>query len=106
MEFESNLIKKYNIKFDITLWTPENIVWLNNLVIPEKFCHKGIGSKLLTAFTTWLDENKYSSKLLVSDCYGTPINDLIQFYGKFGYTDIETRRKNIYLIRKYNDGNN
>lgn len=99
MQWNSEIVESNHIKFDITIWEEENLVWLNNLIIPKKLRGQHLGSKCLQAFTQWLDQNGYDSILLISNCYGTPESVLEQFYGKYGYTLKETKRKNIFLKR-------
>ena len=101
MQWEHCLVKENKVKFDISIWEPEHLVWLNNFIIPEKMRKKGIGSHIMIEFVKWLDENKYESKLLIADCYGTSEEVLQKFYGKYGYTEIEKKGNNTYLIRNY-----
>lgn len=103
MKWENQKIKENHIKFDISIWKPENIVWLNNFIIPKKSRGKGLGKEVLKEFTQWLDANHYNSKLLIADCYGTPESVLENLYGSFGYTEKEIIKNNTYLIRKYID---
>lgn len=100
MQWDNDLVKENKIKFDITIWKPENIVWLNNFIIPKDKRKNGLGKQVMKEFVKWLDNNHYDSKLLIADCYGTPEEILQHFYGSFGYTDIEKKRNNTYLIRK------
>ena len=55
----------------------------------------------MAEFVQWIDENEYDAKLLIADCYGTPEEVLQKFYGNYGYTEIEKKGNNTYLIRKY-----
>lgn len=80
MNFDNELVKLYKIKFDISIWKKEKLVWLNNFIIPKKLQHMHIGTKIMEQFCQWLDINQYDSKLLVSTCYGTPEDILIAFY--------------------------
>lgn len=102
--FYSSLLKDYNIKWNLSYWRPEKVVWLNHLIIPKQHRGKLIGSRLMQEFTKWLDANQYDSRLLVSNCYGTPENILIEFYKKFGYNIEKNKTKNIYMLRKYENG--
>lgn len=90
MKFENNIVKKYNITFDITIWADDNIVWLNHLVIPSRLRGKGIGSKVMKEFCNWLDDNHYDCKILILKM------DLFNFYNKFSFVK-ETKD---FLFRK------
>ena len=103
MQWESEIINKNNVKFDISIWYPENLVWLNNFIIPKNKRKNHLGTIIMKEFIEWLDINHYDSKLLIADCYGTPEDILKKFYGEFGYTKIEKIKNNTYLIRKYID---
>jgi len=100
MQWDNNLVKENKVKFDLSIWQPENIVWLNNFIIPKNKRGLGLGKKIMNEFVKWLDDNHYDSKLLIADCYGTPETVLQHFYGTFGYTEIEKKGNNTYLIRK------
>lgn len=106
VEFDSNLIKVKNVRFNLTIWSKDKIVWLNHFIIPKKSRKQGIGSKIMIEYCKWLDNNDYNSKLLVSNCYGTPEDILIKFYQKFGFTIDKDNKKNIYMTRKYQSFNN
>ena len=99
MQWNNDIVKSNKIKFDISIWREENLVWLNNLIIPKKLRGQHLGSKCLEAFTKWLDENGYDSILLISNCYGTPEEVLEKFYGKYGYVLKQNKKKNTYLKR-------
>ena len=103
MKWENQKVNENHIKFDISIWKPENLVWLNNFMIPEKSSKNGLGKQVMKEFVEWLDNNHYDSKLLIANCYGTPEEVLQKFYGSFGYTNIEKKGNNAYLIRKYID---
>ena len=103
MQWNNKLVKENNVKFDITIWQPENVVWLNNFIVTKNKRKQHLGSKIMDYFIKWLDENNYNGKLLVSDCYGTSEEVLINFYKKFGFNNIEKNKNSIYLIRKYID---
>lgn len=100
MDLKKDLIKQYHIKFSTTIWNDENIVWLNRLIVPKKHRMKGLGTTIMKSFVKWLDKNRYDSKLLVANCYGTPTDVLIRFYKSFGYT-IDESSNNIYMTRLY-----
>ena len=57
MNFDNELIKLYKIKFDISIWKKEKLVWLNNFIIPKKLQHMHIGTKIMEQFCQWLDIN-------------------------------------------------
>lgn len=100
--FYSALLKDYNIKWNLSYWRPEKVVWLNHLIIPKQHRGKFIGSRLMQEFTKWLDDNGYDSLLLVSNCYGTDESVLIAFYQRFGYSIVKLdNSNNVYMERKY-----
>lgn len=101
MKFYHLFIKQFHIKFDLTIWENEKLVWLNNFIIPEKYRRNRIGTVIMEEFCKWLDENKMNSKLLISNCYGTPEDILIKFYSRFNYNIEEKKTKNIYMIRNF-----
>lgn len=103
MIWENNIIKSNKIEFDISIWEPEHLVWLNNFIIPKNKRKNGLGKQIMKEFSKWLDENHYESELLISNCYGTPEPVLQKFYGNYGYTEIKKKGNNTYLIRKYID---
>ena len=103
MQWENEFIKENKVKFDISVWEQENIVWLNNFIIPTNKRKNHLGSTIMKEFVQWLDDNHYNSKLLIADCYGTPEPVLQKFYGNYGYTEIKKKGNNTYLIRKYID---
>lgn len=105
MNFDNEIVKLYKIKFDISIWKKEKLVWLNNFIIPKNLQHMHIGTKIMEQFCQWLDINQYDSKLLVSNCYGTPEDILIAFYQKFGYIIEKSKTKNLYMIRRYVNAN-
>ena len=100
--FYSLLLKDYGIKWSLSYWRPEKIVWLNHLIIPKRHRGKFIGSRLMQEFTKWLDNYHYNSRLLVSNCYGTDENILIKFYNMFDYNIVKLdNSNNIYMERKW-----
>ena len=101
MIWDNQKVKENKVKFDISIWEPEHLVWLNNFIIPKKKRGNHLGSQIMAEFVQWIDENEYDSKLLIADCYGTPEEVLQKFYGNYGYTEIEKKGNNTYLTRKY-----
>ena len=99
MQWENEIVKENKVKFDISIWEQENIVWLNNFIIPTNKRKNHLGSTIMKEFVQWLDENHYNSKLLIANCYGTPEEVLQKFYGNFGYNIVEKVKNNTYLIR-------
>ena len=99
-KFNNHLIKLYNVKFNISVWENENLVWLNLIYVPKKYRCKGIATEILNDFIKWLDTNGFNSSLLVGDCYGMSEGKLINFYKKFGYEIDYRMNKNLYLFRK------
>lgn len=79
MKFENNIVKKYGLTFDITIWEEDKIVWLNHLVVPQKLRNKGIGSKVMQEFCNWLDDNHYNCKILILKM------TLFNFYSPFNF---------------------
>lgn len=98
--FNNDLIKIYKVKFNISVWKEENLVWLNLIYVPEKYRRKGLATKILNDFIKWLDTNGFNSSLLVGDCYGLSEEKLVNFYKKFGYEIDYRMNKNLYLFRK------
>lgn len=100
--FNSKIVSEYNINFNLTIWDKDKTVWLNRIIIPKKYRCLHIGTKLMNEFINWLNENHYKSYLLVSNCYGTNEQILIDFYKKFGYkiTNEFKSKNNIYMIRE------
>lgn len=78
-----HLIRKYKIKFDV--FEQNNVCELNIFVIPEEYRGRGIGSKVMTLFCEWLDENEYACKLLASNKLGSDLEYLINFYSKYDF---------------------
>ena len=96
MKFETTFIKETHIKFEINIWTDENLVWLNHIIVPKRKRNLGFGTKAMFEFTKWLDENNYKSVLLVLNNE----EKLISFYAKFNYIKQIRKGNCLYLLRE------
>ena len=91
MKFYHPFIKQFHIKFDLTIWENEKI---RKQLRYEQYI------ELKKEFEN-IEVNKMNSKLLISNCYGTPEDILIKFYSRFNYNIEEKKTKNIYMIRNF-----
>jgi GNAT superfamily N-acetyltransferase len=62
---------------------------LRGMRIAEQWQRLGIGTRLLTAVGSWLDEGR--------KCYCVPYTHLVHFYGQIGFVEIATAAAPTFL---------
>jgi GNAT superfamily N-acetyltransferase len=62
---------------------------LRGMRIAEQWQRRGIGTRLLTAVGSWLDEGR--------KCYCVPYSHLVRFYGQIGFVEIATAAAPAFL---------
>lgn len=90
------LIIKYGIVVNITNWSEE--MWLNHLIIPPKYKGQGLGSFIMNALINYANTEHKQIKLLPANCYGTDVDVLIDFYGRFGFEMLPNKKKRPYMV--------
>jgi len=71
---------------------------LDILVVPASQRRQGVGRSVMEAIASYADLNELMIKLQPDDVFGTPKNQLISFYQKFGFRVMYTKTDNGMVI--------
>jgi len=75
------------IVFDV--YEYENFIILDELIVPDKLKGKGYGGRLMDDLCEYADDERLAVIVEAGDGYGTPLNELITFYSKWGFQPFE-----------------
>jgi len=118
LDFQEPISKSFYIKKDnfsgcaelseIDLSTLESVIpitdrlkqwfYFNRLFVNHRIRKQGLGTKLMEEVIQWADENKYNIYLEINPYGEMGMNDLINFYEKFGFTQINDTNTMIRII--------
>ena len=76
-----------SITFDVFHYGDELI--LDALIIPKRLRGKGYGTYLMDELCEYADDENLPISVEAGDGWGTPLNELITFYGKWGFVPDE-----------------
>jgi hypothetical protein len=63
----------------------QDYVMIHLVKVPNSLQRCGIGTAILSSLIAVADTNGWNLALTPDDCYGTPLDVLKKFYGKFGF---------------------
>lgn len=98
MLLERTLVFKYSIHLSLRQHD-ENIVSIQTIAIPARDRRQGLGTIVMNEICDTADEKGWTLTLSVSDGLGTPLDVLIEWYQRFGFT-ITGIRKELPLMKR------
>ena len=72
---------------------------LVSIVIKTEFRNQGIGKEIMNKIIKYAEAHNMNIKLWATDIFGTPIDQIIKFYEKFGFKKIDEDNNMILTIK-------